>query len=527
MEIWILVAAFIFGFAASRAGLPPLVGYLAAGFALSTVGFSSGEIIERAADLGILLLLFGIGLKLRFRTLTQPYVWGTAATFAVFGVLIPAFALLSLGVFEIGGTFNLDFRSALIVSLALSFSSTVFAVKALERTDEAGSTGGRIAIGVLILQDVLAVGYLVVSEGVWPSPWALLVIPGMILAKPVFRWLLDKSDHGEVMVLLGFTLAVGVGAATFDLLGLKADLGALVVGIALAGHARSSEMADRILGVKDLLLAAFFLSIGLGGFPSLQGVLIAIIAICLLPTRSIALVWLLTRFRLRSRTALHTSLTLSPYSEFGLIVVVAAAAAGAIDSEWIPTMAVAVAGSFVAASVANKMRHRLYDRWFALLRRLERSPIVAEDAVIAFDHARILVFGMGRVGTGAYDELVKRRQGLVVGVEREADVVYNHSRLGREVIRGDALDRDFWERARLHPDVELVVAAMSSHAANLECVRRVREFLPQASIASVALFRDQIADLHEAGVDVARNLYEEAGQALADDAANLLIGLEG
>ena len=522
MEIWILIAAFTFGFAASRVGLPPLVGYLVAGFALNLVGFSSSEIIEGAADLGILLLLFAIGLKLRIRTFIRAYVWGTAATFAVFGVLIPTLALLTLGAFEIGGAFNLDFRSAMIVGLALSFSSTVFAVKALEQTGEVASIGGLIAIGVLILQDILAVGYLAASEGSWPSPWALLVIPGMVLLRPLFRWFLDKSDHGEVLVLLGFTLAVGVGAAVFDLLGLKADLGALVIGGVLAGHVRSTEMADRILGVKDLLLAAFFLSIGLGGFPSLQGVLIAIAVLLFLPFRSIALVWLLTRFRVRSRTALHASLTLLPYSEFGLIVVVAAATSGAIGSEWIATMGLAVAGSFVAASFANKLRYRLYDRWFVQLRRLERTPIVPEDAVIDFDDARILVFGMGRVGTGAYDELVKHRQGLVVGVEREAEVVSSHTRIGRKVIRGDALDRDFWERARLHPDVELVVAVMSSHAANLECIRRVGEFLPKASIASVALFRDQLAELHEAGVDIARNLYEEAGQALADDAATML-----
>jgi Trk K+ transport system NAD-binding subunit len=129
---------------------------------------------------------------------------------------------------------------------------------------------------------------------------------------------------------------------------------------------------------------------------------------------------------------------------------------------------------------------------------------------------------MGRVGTGAYDELVQKRDDGVVGVDRDQDLVDRHVAAGRNVIRNDSLDRGFWERARLHSEIELVVAAMSSHAANLECVRRIREFLPDASIAAVAVFRDQVADLHEAGVDVARNLYEEAGQALADDAYTLL-----
>ncbi len=522
MEVSILLAAYILGFAASRIGLPPLVGYLVAGYVLNLLNIESSQFIESVADLGILLLLFAVGLKVRFHTFSHKHVWGTAAIFGVVGVAIPAAALLSLRFFEVDSPYNLDFRSALIIGLALSFSSTVFAVKALERTDEGASIGGRIAIGILILQDVVAVSYLAVSDGVWPSAWALLVIPGLLVAKPVFGWFLDRSGHGEVLVLLGVTLAVGVGAAAFDLVGLKADLGALVVGIALASHARAGELAERILAVKDLLLVGFFLSIGLVGLPTAQGLVVALGAIFLLPTRSFALVWLLTRFRLRVRTAVHTSLTLSAYSEFGLVVIVAAAASGAVDSAWIPTIGVAVAGSLTAASVANSMRYRMYDRWFHLLARFERHPIVAADAIFDFDDALVLVFGMGRVGTGAYDELVKRRQGRVVGLDRQQDLVSSHVREGRAVIRGDALDRDFWERARLHPDVELVVAAMSSHDANLECVRRIREFLPRASIAAIAVFRDQVADLHEAGVDVARNLYEEAGQGLADDATNLL-----
>ncbi|MDX2380850.1 MAG: NAD-binding protein [Acidimicrobiia bacterium] len=90
------------------------------------------------------------------------------------------------------------------------------------------------------------------------------------------------------------------------------------------------------------------------------------------------------------------------------------------------------------------------------------------------------------------------------------------------VIRGDALDVEFWGRLRLDPRIELVVLAMSDHAANLVAVRRVKEFLPQVHIAATATHTDEIMELEELGVDVARNLYGEAGQGLADDACNLL-----
>ncbi len=200
----------------------------------------------------------------------------------------------------------------------------------------------------------------------------------------------------------------------------------------------------------------------------------------------------------------------------------AAVSAGMLDQAWLSAVAVSVAVSFVLASGATGSRYRLYDRWAVPLHRFERDRIVEEDSVIDCGYARVLVFGMGRVGTGAYDEVQERRGPFIVGVDRREETVAAHRASGRSVIRGDALDRDFWERIRFHPDVELVIAAMNGQEANLELVRRIKEFLPGARIAAIARYPDQVAELHAAGVDVARNLYEEAGQALADDAVGVI-----
>lgn len=502
------------------------MGYLIAGFALHAFGFDSPEGIETLADIGVLLLLFGIGLKLRLRVLARPHVWGTAGIFAVIGTLVPAAIFLAIGAMGMGIVDELNLGAALIIGLALSFSSTVFAVKALDRTDDTDSFAGTVGIGILIVQDVIAVVFLVAANGTWPSPYALLVVPALIFMRPVFGWFLDRSDHGEVLLLFGFTLALGVGAAAFDYVDLKPDLGALVVGLVLSGHPRSSELADRLLGFKDILLVGFFLSIGLGGTPPLWGFIVALVAVALVPTRSFVLFWLLTRFRLRARSAFHTSVTLSSYSEFGLIVVVAAVGRELIDPDWVSTIGLAVAGSLIAASAASGARYRIYDQWYTLLSRTERHPTIHEDAIVDCDSSRVLIFGMGRIGAGVYDELVRKRAGLVLGVDRSVEAVAENVDLGRSVIRGDALDRDFWERVHFHPDVELVVAAMSTHAANLECVARIRKFQPNARIAAVAQYPDQVAELRSAGVDVARNLYEEAGQGLADDAVELIWGQE-
>ncbi|MDH5422594.1 MAG: cation:proton antiporter [Acidimicrobiia bacterium] len=522
MDVTMLIVAFAFGFAASLLRLPPLVGYLIAGFTLHALGFEATSAVETIADLGVILLLFGIGLKLKFKTLARPEVWGAATSFAAIATAVAALGLWISGLLGLSLTKGLDLPATLIIALALSFSSTVFAVKALERTNETDSLAGRIAVGVLIIQDLLAVTFLVISGAQRPSWWALALLPLLLAFRPVAFWLIDRSGHGELLTLLGFTLAAGVGAETFYLAGLKPDLGALVIGIALASHPRAGEMSDRLLGFKDLFLIGFFLSIGLSGTPPIAGWIVGIAAAVLIPTRSFTLLWIFTRLRLRSRTALHTSLTLSTYSEFGLIVVAAAVAAGQVEQHWLATVGIAVAGSFVLASVNNSARYRVYDRLGTFLSRLERQPTIQDDAIIEFGEARVLVFGMGRIGLGAYDELVKNRLGPVVGIDRDPEVGLKHQLAGRTVIRGDALDRDFWERVQFHPDVELVIAATSNHAANLECVRRIREFLPNAQIAAAATYPDQVAELHDSGVDIARNLYEEAGQALADDAAAVL-----
>ncbi len=129
---------------------------------------------------------------------------------------------------------------------------------------------------------------------------------------------------------------------------------------------------------------------------------------------------------------------------------------------------------------------------------------------------------MGRVGAGAYEELVRRRSEAVLGVDRHDATVARNAAAGRNTIRGDALDFEFWDRLRLHPGIELIVLAMGDHNANLEAVRRVQDFLPDVRIAASASYADEVRELEEAGVDVARNLYGEAGQGLADDACDLL-----
>ena len=522
MDLALVLVAFAFGFGASTIRLPPLVGYLAAGFVLHAFDYESTEGIETIADAGVLLLLFGIGLKLRLTTLARPVVWGGATLHAATTTAVVGGLLLGLGTLGLPLASDLSVGEAALAGFAFSFSSTVFAVKALEDRNEAASLQGKIAVGILVVQDIFAVIFLTLAVDTAPSIWAVPVVLAIVAARPVYGWVLDRSGHGELLLLLGLALAIGVGAESFDQVGLKADLGALVVGLTLASHPRATELANTLLGFKDILLIGFFLSIGLGGTPGWSAIAVALVVLVVLPAKAAGFVWLVSRFRFRARTAWHSSITLATYSEFGLIVAVVGVDRDLLDQQWTSAIAVAVAVSFALAAPLNAARYSIYARFSSSLHRLERSPVQPDDALIDAKGAQIMVFGMGRVGAGAYDELVARRGEVVLGVERQPGVVDVNASTGRHVVRGDALDTEFWGRLDLDSGIELIVLAMSDHAANVEAVRRVNDFLPDAKIAATAFYSDDVAELEAAGVDVARNLYGEAGQGLADDACDLL-----
>ncbi|NNF69957.1 MAG: potassium transporter Kef, partial [Acidimicrobiia bacterium] len=165
MDLAFILAAFILGFLAARIGLPPLVGYLAAGFVLHAMGYGPSTAIETLSEFGVLLLLFGIGVKLNPRTLTKPEVWAGASIHMALSTVVIGSVLLMLGAFGLPLVTDLDLGQAAIVGFALSFSSTVYAVKALEDRNEAASLSGRLAIGMLIMQDIFAVAFLVFSAG--------------------------------------------------------------------------------------------------------------------------------------------------------------------------------------------------------------------------------------------------------------------------------------------------------------------------------------------------------------------------
>ncbi len=511
-----IALAFLFGIIARAFSLPPMAGFLLAGFALNALGVRSNEVIKEIADAGVMLLLFTIGLKLRLRTLARPDVWGVASLHTFGTAVIFAAAMYGLSFYSRGLLGELSAAAAVLVAFALTFSSTVFGIKVLEERGETNALHGRAAVGILVIQDFFAVAFLTLSAAKAPSPWAPAVIL-LVLLRPLLNRLLERVGYRELLPLFGLFTAVVVGAGAFTLVGLKPDLGALVMGLLLAPHPRAEELADSLFGFKEVLLIGFFLDIGLSGKPTFEHLLIAAVLVVLLPVQAGLFFVLLTRFRLRARSAFLASLSLSTYSEFGLIVCAVSAENGWVAQDWVMVLAMAVSLSFLLLSPFNVKPHRIYERFRPFLKRFESSTRHAEDLPLEIGDAAVAVFGMGRVGTGAYEYLARRHgPGVVIGIESNLEKVAQHQRAGRNVIHGDATDSDFWQRVHAAPHhLKAVLLAMPEYRSNMYAVQQIKEGDFHGFIGALAKFADQARMLKAAGVHAVFNMYAEAGSGFA------------
>lgn len=511
LEPLVILLAFLAGLGFRKLGYPPLLGYLLAGFVAHEFQFGSADAIAPIADLGILLLLFTIGLKLNLKELAAPQVWGVVSLHML--IVIPLTALtIILASLVVPSLSLVDAQAAWVLAFALSFSSTVFAVKIFDERGEGAALHSQIAIGILIVQDLVAVAYLVVLSDSLPSIYALglLLLP---LLRPVLLYLLRMVGHGELLVLFGICVAIGTGEL-FEWVHLKAGLGALVAGVLLGNANKSVELYKGLLDFKDIFLIGFFLQVGYYGLPSPAMMLVAVALSLMIFLRPILYFLLLVAFRLRARTALLTGLSLFNYSEFGLIVAALATQAGLLSAEWLTTLALAMSLSFFIAVPFNTRAHDFYARFSDVLHKCERQQRLSEEQAVELGDAKILVLGMGRVGMGAYQYLRELYHDDVVGVEENMAKAQQHIANGVNCVPGDATDYDFLDQIDLAKR-DMVLISLTNHAENVAVVKLLKKHGFQGRIAVASRFPDQEQELRNMGC-ITFNLYAEAGHGFAE-----------
>lgn len=515
MDPTFIAIAFGCGLAVYLINLPPLIGFLVAGFVLNAMGYESSATLDGLANLGVTLLLFSIGLKLDLKVLLRKEVWGTASGHILLSTLFFTLVLLAIKAIGFSLAAELEWRQAMLMGFALSFSSTVFAVKVLEERSDMNTFYGRIAIGVLVMQDLFAVAFLTISKGTVPSIWAIGLLALLPLIRRLAFKILARIGHGELQTLFAIFLALVVGYGAFEWLGLKGDLGALIIGMMLASHYSASALAKSLFNMKELFLVAFFLSIGLKGMPTLDALWIAALLLLVLPVKSLIYYWLYSRSKLRIRTSLLATFSLSNYSEFGLIVAALAAQQGLLSNDWAIVVSLALALSFVASAPLNTHNESLYRRLMHRFAPREHAQLHPDDQPIELGKPRVLIVGMGRIGQGAYMELEARYPGQLLGIDSDTKKVALLNELNINAIEGDASDSDFWDKTSISEQLEYIFLAMPNHAGNLYALEQIRYNHFKGRVAAIICYPDEGAQLRELGADDIFNIYEEAGSGFA------------
>jgi len=500
--LWVVIA-FCAGAMARAGKLPPLVGYLAAGMGLSVLGVEGSAVVDRIGEIGVALLLFIIGLDLRWKSMKRVEVFGAGSLHIVLFAAVGTAGGMALG---------LPWYGALAVAVSLCASSLVLAAQALDAHGNRRSLHGRVVIGIILVQRVAVTGAVAGVGAATPSLWALALV-ALPAVRPLLHRILSRVARGELLLLFGLALAVA-GSILFAGVNLGAELGALAAGALLAGHDRIEDLRETLTPVKNALIPAFFLSVGLVGFPGPSGLVVVAVLLLGLAVKAGLFFGVLVGLRMNPRTAWMATLPLTTYSGLTLIVGSAAVQSGALPESALAVLALATAGSYLLNAPIARRASDLWDRVRPVLNRFDLSDEREEGASPqSLDTTRYLVVGMGRTGTAAYDYLDDFLQ-CPLGLDDDPERIERHEEAGRNVLLGDPRDASFWRRLDAsHLDV--VLLTISDLSVKLDAIHALRDAGYTGAINALTAHPEHRDMLQDAGANTVYLSVVRAGRALA------------
>lgn len=337
-----ITLAFFFGFIAQRLRISPLVGYLVAGVAVGpfTPGFvGDADIALQFAEIGVILLMFGVGLKFSLADL-----WAVRGV-AIPGALVQMTAATLLG-YAVGSLMGMGAAEALMLGFSLSVASTVVLLRALEERHLVKTENGRICVGWLVIEDIAIVLGIVLlpalasaANGDAATPMATLSALAITIGKigvfvalmlfvgaRVFPWLIVQVAHTKSRELLSLgtlTLALGIALVAYELFDASFALGAFLAGVMLNGTKLTHRIAEDSLPLRDTFAVLFFVSVGMLFDPMTLvrepfGVL-AVVAIIVLG-KSLAALAITSLYKLPLRTGLMIAASLAQIGEFSFVL---------------------------------------------------------------------------------------------------------------------------------------------------------------------------------------------------------------
>ncbi len=475
----LLVLAAAVGLAGVMLRQPLIVSFIAVGILAgpSALGIvQSEEYINLLAELGISVLLFLVGLKLDIKLVRT---LGSVALMTGLGQVL----FTSVIGFGIAVALGLDTISSLYVAVALTFSSTIIIVKLLSDKREIDSLHGRIALGFLIVQDLVVVLSMIVLSaiGVGTENGAalsdifqifgtgvLMLIAVGIFIRYLAEPLVDRLARApELLVCFAIGWAA-LFAAAGDFLGFSMELGGLLSGVSLASTKLREAMAARLAPLRDFLLLFFFIALGAHIDLSLVGHQIfaaIILSLFVLIGNPLIVLTIMGTMGYRKRTGFLAGLTVAQISEFSLIFMAMGISLGHVGVE---SLGLVTLVGLITISLSTYMitySHQIYARINPFLQPFERKDVPREAIdQLSIPHGNqydILLFGLGRFG-GAIAQRLIARGFRVLGIDFNPAAVRRWRDEGIEVLFGDATDPEFVASLPLD-NIHWVVSAIPEH----------------------------------------------------------------
>jgi monovalent cation:H+ antiporter-2, CPA2 family len=520
-----------------RAGLSSILGFLLTGIVLGPhvfpwlaswvpgleiFRFSSATNYAGLAELGVVLLLFLIGLELSpERLLTLRHL--------VFG-LGGAQIILSGFVFGVCAHWlGFTTAQATIIGFALALSSTAIVIQLFSEEKRMGSQAGRISFGVLLMQDLAVVPMLLLVDVLSPTSadsvftkagfallqalaaGAFIVVVGRYLLTPLLR-LVAAQQNADVFMAAVLFIAVGTGALAASA-GLSMALGAFIAGLTLAETEFRRAIEATIEPFKGLLLGLFFLLVGLNlDLSLLTSAWAKVIALTVLMiTVKAAITYGVASFmRLPRQSAFEAAVLLGPGGEFAFVLFAAAAAVGLLTSTETAPFLLAVTLSMIMLPLIGKFAKAARSHVKRASMRANQVRELPPDDT----SADVLIAGFGRVGILVAD-MLKENDLSFTAIDLDTDNIAAAQKAGHKVYFGDATDVDFLIRCGL-PKAKAIAVTMDSPSRVEEIVRIVRESQPALRIIARARDERHAVKLYEAGVTEAVPETTEASLQLAE-----------
>lgn len=518
-----LLAALVFGFITERLKLSPIVGYLLAGVAVGpfTPGYvASPEIAEQFAEVGVILLMFGVGIHFHVQELLA------VRKVAIPGALIQIAVATGLGLL-ITHFLGWSIESGIVYGLAISVASTVVLLRVLADYDELHTSAGHVAVGWLLVEDLFTVIVLVMlpllsgprSEGAADSSLfisigiALLKIAGLVVFTflvgtrliPMILGYVAKTGSRELFTLSVLVIALGIAVGSAALFGASMALGAFLAGMVVGQSVFSARAASEALPLRDAFAVLFFVSMGMLFNPSelLDNIwlTLATLAVVLLgkPIAAAAVVLVLKH---PLRTALAVSVALAQVGEFSFMLAALATSLKVLPPE--------ATQSLVVASIISITLNPLIFRFVDPLAKKYTKPTTPEtnDPGKATIENHIIVIGYGPVGKQVVTLLRQFNLEPTV-IDLNLDTVKQLRTDGIRAIYGDASQREILETAGVRSAAGLVFA---SNGRSLETVKNALELNSKLMVLSRATYLREAPALQAVG---AVAVVSEAEVALA------------